>query len=343
MSKKSVTASKSSKHKKGHPITYLSQQHVSKFVKKMSAFTKWCEREEFKITGRLDEQEFDKSYKLFEQEREKQKSALWNLQHQAQEEKRKRVLIRPGFESLYGRRSDWIAEPSARVLELEATFYTKDELPPTKTYIYSGAPASTSYLIYPCPDLRQWSAWFEDEEVTLNQGYRHWFPESNTPPLSFLPGFVFSGLFIIDTRFTLQGVVSIGRYGSVTVDIATYISVVQCNAPDKNHDGGWHYDQSYDQIITTWTSYCNCDSNQQRFFSDTQQGLHTFAHYIDLPVHVICTCGAPNRFVEVTHILTVTAVNATCQFGPNRQDCLAGSSSGWINTYWPVIKLQYVA
>lgn len=345
MSERSMRSSKSSKNKPKAAIAYRSQRKVSKWIKEASAFARWCEKEEFGLSKGLLEGDPDKAYKLFEQERARKKSSLWALQHDAREEKRKRVLLRPGLDSAHGRQRAWKAEQGFPILlgQGATTLFKEHEISPTKTLLYSGSPASTSFLIYPCPDLRQWSAWFDDDEVTLNQGYRYWFPDKMPPfILPNGPNLIFSGRFIIDTRFTLQGVVDIGRYGSVTVDIATYVTVVECNADDKNHDNGWHYDPNYDRIIVTWSSYCNCDQIQQRYYSDTQQGLHTFAHYIEQPVHFSCCCGAPNRFVEVTHLLTLTAINATCQFGPNRTDCLAGSSAGWINSYWPMIQLEFV-
>lgn len=333
MAREGRSAAKIPKGKKTRGIVYASQGHVSHLVKEKSAFARWCEMEELRLASQ-PAQDFDKAFKRFEQERGRRRSALRTLEHRAEEEKQQRRLPWPGP----GQEIGVIEAIKVPFSFSRPTFFSETEILPTKTLIYRGAPATRSDLIYPCPDLRSWSAWFEDDEVTLDQGYRYWFPSTNQHPLH--KSFFFSGQFVVDTRLTLQGVVAIGTFGYVTVDAATYVSVVQCTAADKNHDNGWHYDPNYDQLITDWRSYC--DGNQQRFFSDTLPGLHTFGHYIDLPVHVICPCGAPNRFAEITHILTITAVNATCQFGPNLQDCASGPASGWIETYWPTISLEYV-
>jgi len=299
----------------------------------------WCEKEELRLSNRPKIENFDKAYKQFREERERQRSELRRLENQAAEEKQARQRhIWPGALSLEKKVYANFLPNTTLVPPFFSFFSIETEVSPTKTFIYQASSTDTSNLIFPCPDLRRWSVWFEDDYVTLNQGYRYWFPSDLQHPLQ--EHFFFSGRYIVDTRFVLEGVVDIGRYGSVTVDVATYVSVVRCNAPDRNHDNGWHNDPNYDQLIDDWRSYC--DGEQQRIFSDSQQGLHTFAHFIDLPVRRTFWNGRPNRFVEVTHILTITAVNASCQFGPNREDCATGSSYGWITTQWPTILLEYL-
>lgn len=324
-------------------IKHFSQNHVSRLVRELSSFASWCEKEELKISLRSEASNFDRNLKRYEQEREKRQQQLWELQTRSQDEKGKRSDVRKDAEWVHDWQGAFIRERPLRFIQPGQSYLSKHEIPPTATSIYSGSPAARSYQIYPCPDLRYWSAWFENDEVTLHQGYRFWFPTENPPLVSLIGGLRFSGIFMIDTRIALQGVVAIGKNGYVAVDVATYVSVVECSAGDRNHDGDRHTDTQYDRLITTWRSYCA--GGQQRLFSDGQQGLHTFAHAIDLPVHLILCCGAVDRFVELTHILTLTAVNATCQFGPNRQDCLSGSSPsyGWIKTTWPIIQLEYLS
>jgi hypothetical protein len=325
MTKKRLSASRNPRSTKDKDITYVCQEHISKLAKEKSAFARWCEMEELRLGARPEGRDFEKAYK------------------ESQEEKQQRPIppsMRPVLPMPFPRTEgeEIVALEKPLYFSRPTCFSDGEVVDPTKTFIYSGSPAFPSDLIYPCPDLQHWGALFEDDEVTLNQGYRYWFPSNNEHPA--LPNFSFSGRFIVYTHFVMEGIVDIGRYGYVTVDVATYITVIQCDADDKNHDSGWHNDPNYDSVIgCQWVSYCQ--GNQPRFFSDNQQGLHTFRHYIDLPVRVMCTTGAPNRFVEPTHILTITAVNAHCCFGPSSQECAPGER-GFIETYFPTVYLEYV-
>jgi hypothetical protein len=322
-------------------ITHVQQEQTSAAIREKSAYARWCEREEARLRSVQHVDDFDRAFDNFEAERDARREKLREMDNLARKER----LERPSPPVVLPQSPDPQDNPpsgSFKKIGLpwefsQPTIYSEIQVAPTKTFIYSGGPAVSSDLIWCCPDLMRWSSWFNDDEVTLDQGYRYWFPSARKHPM--VGPFEFTGKFVVSTHFKLSGLVDIGKYGSVTVDIATYLTVVECTASDRDHDYGWHYDPAFDQVVSSWRSYC--DGNQQRIFFDNLPGLHDFLHYIDLPVQVACDCGAPNRFIETTHILTIRCINAWCCFGPNRADCEAGTHCGWVTTYWPRICLEY--
>ncbi len=314
-------------------LVYVSQNYVSQLIKDKASYARWREEQELKLGGQTGT-EFTKTFKQFDKDRRTLRSALRDLQHRAEQEKQQR---RSGWQGS----GDLVLTgpvPAPPLTLSRPIFFSESEISPSKTIIYHGATANASTQMCLCPDKRIWSVpGLEDDEVSLNQRYRYWFPSHDQHSL--LGNYFFSGQFVVITGLHVSGVVDINKNGSVVVDASTHIAVVECTATDSDHDGGEHSNPRYDFLMSYWSSYIN--GGQQRIFVDTQGGLHDFAYYIEQPAHVLFESGKASRFVEVTHILTITAVNAACTFGPPQSECSA-VTPGFIRTDWPIISLQYV-
>jgi hypothetical protein len=318
-------------------ILYIHQPKVSQAIKERSDFIKWKEKERMRLICQTDE--FDKAYEAFKKEEQERSHTMLGMEQEAEQERsmQKSPFRLPDFEREFGFPDIDVELPRRPLLDTDRMMaelaprrmfgYTDFVLPAFRTLVYSGSPASPSALIYPCPDLEYWGAWFENDEVSLSQQYRLWFPGGRC-----------TGRFEIWPRLTVKGLVDIGRGGKVSVGAECGAAIVECTNEDRNHDDGGHYDPEYDTVLGGWRSVCL--QPHPPIFEDIEEGLHTFLYPlypngVAVGFDLDCPWGAVGRFIDIGHYVQIRAENAWVQFRPS------DNSRGWIHTPFPVIRLWY--
>ncbi|UCE53741.1 MAG: hypothetical protein JSV31_31640 [Desulfobacterales bacterium] len=305
MAKKTAKKKGTSKRAAKPKVEHISHPKTSDFVREHSQYLVWFDREQKRLAEASREPDYEKRFKLFEKEAAKRCEALVQLHTDSQKEMHR-----------FSRREYLESIPMLRSLTHTSTY----ELTPFRTSV-------SSSNMWQCPDTERWSAWFNNGQASLSQHYRLWFPER-----------AFTGKFEVSVGLSFEGLVVINPGGKVQVDAACYVTLVECNADDPNHDNGWHYDSNYDTYIRDWRSYC--DGTSPLSYVDTLPGLHTFRDgRVNVYLNMECGNGASNRFIEVTQDITITATNAWAQFGPSRSDC--AQSVGWIRTPYPTVRLEF--